>query len=154
MGEPAAVPSELELVCGAFGPNASASRVPVHGAGFTGGMKRFPPLVDAPYGMPLNTLTPSMTTPRTFPVEVSPIALSRSAALANCNHGASWAPARKRPACFMKLRRLEMCDTSYLPGLGGALKGVPQSFEVLRRVIPSSCKNYYVNACSMQCSVG
>src|SRR5258706_8351617 len=66
MGEPAAVPSELELVCGAFGPNASASRVPVHGAGFTGGMKRFVPPVDAPYGMPLNTLTPSMTTPRTF----------------------------------------------------------------------------------------
>ena len=51
-GGPAAVVPELSPPCGAVGPKASASRVPVHAAGFTGGMKRFGPLVGAPYGMP------------------------------------------------------------------------------------------------------
>ena len=36
------------VVCGAVGPYASASRVPVHGDGLTGGMKRFFPAVVAP----------------------------------------------------------------------------------------------------------
>src|SRR5579864_1614257 len=35
-------------VCGALGPNARASRTPVHLAGSTGGMKRFLPVVFAP----------------------------------------------------------------------------------------------------------
>ena len=34
--------------CGLLCPNMSASRTPVQGAGFTGGMKRFLPVVDSP----------------------------------------------------------------------------------------------------------
>src|SRR5580700_8408938 len=108
MGDPAAVVPELSAVWGAVGPKASASRVPVHAAGLTGGMKRFFPLVDAPYGIPLNTFMPSTTTPRTFPADVSTMGFSRSAALTNFSHGATCAPASARPACFMNLRRLEI----------------------------------------------
>src|SRR6185503_6339557 len=72
-------------------------------------MKRFPPPVEAPYGMPLNTFTPpSTTTPRTFPADVSATALPRSAALSTVSHGVNCAPAIARPACLMKRRRLEM----------------------------------------------
>src|SRR6185295_16220930 len=43
-------------VCGALGPKARASRIPVHFTGSAGGMKRFFPAVFAPYGMPLKVL--------------------------------------------------------------------------------------------------
>ena len=38
----------LRRLCGELGPYASASRVPAHGVGFVGGMKRFFPLVVPP----------------------------------------------------------------------------------------------------------
>src|SRR5271167_806198 len=38
----------VALVWGALGPYESASRTPVHGAGFSGGIKRFFPAVLAP----------------------------------------------------------------------------------------------------------
>src|SRR5439155_26683572 len=57
--------------CGHDGPSSNASRVPAHGAGFVGGMNRFAPAVEAPYGMPLNVLIPFTIRPRTFPKVVS-----------------------------------------------------------------------------------
>src|SRR5262249_3464394 len=44
---------------------------PVHVAAFAAGMNRFAPAVDAPYRMPLNALTLSITNPRTLPAVVS-----------------------------------------------------------------------------------
>src|SRR5215468_1798291 len=38
-------------------------------------MKRLAPPVGAPYGIPLNSFTPSITRPRTFPVRVVTVAL-------------------------------------------------------------------------------
>src|SRR6266545_6215585 len=67
-------------ICGALGPYAIASRTPAHFAGATGGMKRFLPAVLAPYGMPLNTLIPFASTPRTRPSAVSATTESPSAA--------------------------------------------------------------------------
>jgi hypothetical protein len=45
--------------------------MPPHGSGLRGARKRLAPAVDAPYGIPRNTWTPSLTTPRTFPDVVS-----------------------------------------------------------------------------------
>src|SRR5580692_8728505 len=45
--------------------------MPVHGSGFSGGMKRRAPEVDAPYGTPLKMYTPSRLKPRIFPALVS-----------------------------------------------------------------------------------
>src|SRR5262245_53983282 len=112
-GDPAAVVPELSLVCGAVGPNASASRVPVHGDGLTGGLKRLRPLVGAPYGTPLKILTPSTATPRILPADVSAIA-SGSAAAINFAHGTRGAPATRSEACFTNARRLETCAISRL----------------------------------------
>src|SRR5271166_5748394 len=52
---------------GALCPYARASRTPAHFAGSTGAMKRFAPAVLAPYGMPLKTLIPLLSTPRILP---------------------------------------------------------------------------------------
>src|SRR5262249_20767795 len=45
--------------CGALGPYETAARMAVRAGGLPGAMKRFLPAVDAPYGMPLKTFTPS-----------------------------------------------------------------------------------------------
>ena len=81
--------------------------MPVQAAGLTGGMKRFLPLVGAPYGMPLKTLTVSTTTPRTLPLEVSAIAFS--APVTDFDHGVKYAAAATAEACFTKVRRFNMC---------------------------------------------
>src|SRR5258706_5065642 len=56
--------------CGAKCPYSKASRMPVHGSGGCGGIKRLAPPVGAPYGIPLNVLTPSMMRPRSLPLRV------------------------------------------------------------------------------------
>src|SRR5579871_5581333 len=63
-------------------------------------MKRFLPVVEAPYGMPLKIRTSSTMTPRTLPDDVSATTDSGSAALANGN------PARSTDDCFRKVLRL------------------------------------------------
>jgi hypothetical protein len=50
---------------------ASVVRIPVHGSGLTGRMKRLAPAVDAPKGTPLKTYTPFRLNPRIFPAVVS-----------------------------------------------------------------------------------
>jgi len=62
------------------------SRVPVHAGTFAGGMKRFLPAVEAPYGMPLNVLTLRLTNPRTLPAAVSTTTNWVSAADAGVSH--------------------------------------------------------------------
>src|SRR5262249_55175534 len=52
-------------------PHSRQSRTPAHGLGFAGGMNRFLPAVDPPYGTPLNTLIPSTLVPRILPAAVS-----------------------------------------------------------------------------------
>src|SRR5258708_25964200 len=54
-------------LCGALCPYSSASRTPVHRAGSAGAMKRFAPVVLAPYGTPLKVMIPLLSTPRIFP---------------------------------------------------------------------------------------
>src|SRR5690348_3713674 len=49
------------------------SRTPDQGVGVFGGMKRFLPPVDAPYGMPLNSLILPLAIPCTFPEVVSTV---------------------------------------------------------------------------------
>src|SRR5262249_31077938 len=56
---------------GQLGPHSKQSRTPAQEFGLTGGMKRFAPAVDAPYGIPLKTYTPLSLTPRTLPWMVS-----------------------------------------------------------------------------------
>src|ERR1700686_2240811 len=53
--------------CGALCPYSRASRTPVQLAGSTGAMKRFGPVVLAPYGMPLKVLIPLLSMPRILP---------------------------------------------------------------------------------------
>src|SRR5688572_33344351 len=79
-GRPAAATASADVarrvpgsVCGALGPNASASRTPAHFAGLAGAMKRFFPAVLAPYGTPLNTLIPPTSAPRILPYAVSAV---------------------------------------------------------------------------------
>src|SRR5262249_56381798 len=95
---------------GGVGRKGGGSGVGVHATGLRGGMKRFFPAVDAPYGTPLNTFMPSTTRPRIFPADVSTTACPSSAAPTNVSHGASCAPAIARPASLMNRRRLEMYD--------------------------------------------
>src|SRR5579864_8262864 len=66
---PAPAPGPPPL--GQLGPHSRQSRTPGQGCGLTGGMKRFAPAVDAPYGIPLKTYTPLWLTPRTLPWMVS-----------------------------------------------------------------------------------
>src|SRR5262245_1857799 len=75
-------------------------------------MKRFLPLVGAPYGMPLKTLIVSNTTPRTFPLDVSATAFS--APLTSSDHGERYAPATRSEAFFTNVRRFEMCAIFFL----------------------------------------
>jgi hypothetical protein len=77
----------------------------VQGAGFTGGMNRFFPAVDAPYGMPLKTLMPSVTVPRTRPADVVATTLAVSAD-AIFSHGLACAAAMNTAVCLMKVLRL------------------------------------------------
>jgi hypothetical protein len=70
-----------------------------------GGMKRFFPAVDAPYGMPLKTLMPSTTTPRTRPADVVAIALAVSAD-ATLSQGLACAAARNSAVCLTNVLRL------------------------------------------------
>src|ERR1017187_2739464 len=69
-------------VWGDAGASSSASRTPVHGWGFEGGMKRPAPSVDAPYGIPLKAfplpwLAPNAM-PRTLPAVVCTTGFSES----------------------------------------------------------------------------
>ena len=66
--------TNVASTCGERGPNAKASRTPVHGVTLSGGRKRRAPAVDAPYGTALNVCTPSTSSPRTRPAVVSTIA--------------------------------------------------------------------------------
>src|SRR3954463_14402951 len=56
-----------DAACGERPAKAVHSRTPVQGSGFLGGTKRLAPAVEAPYGMPLKTCTPSDFTPETLP---------------------------------------------------------------------------------------
>jgi hypothetical protein len=75
-----------------------------HGVGFTGGMNLFVPAVVAPYGIPLKTLMPSSTTPRTFPADVAATTVSASAN-AMSSQGAAYAPAINSDACRTNVLR-------------------------------------------------
>src|SRR5215510_1418530 len=92
--------------CGAVGPYARASRMSVQGTGLIGGMNRFFPAVDAPYGMPLKTLMPSVTVPRTRPADVVATTLSVSAN-ADRDHGFAYIPARRSADCLTNVLRFE-----------------------------------------------
>src|SRR3984957_19089116 len=72
-------------LCGALCPYARASRTPVHFAGSTGPIKRFAPVVFAPYGMPLKTLIPLLSTPRILPYVVSATTNLASCAHSSCS---------------------------------------------------------------------
>src|SRR5580658_2426911 len=91
--------------CGACPAQSTASRTPPHGAGFRGGMNRFAPAVEAPYGTPLNTLMPSTTAPLILPEVVSTTGLLGPAAQAYRRGARTAAPASADPA--RKPRRLE-----------------------------------------------
>src|SRR5260221_10487741 len=65
-------------------PYCNALRIPVHGSGLTGGMKRLAPAVDAPYGTPLKTYTPFRLNPRIFPAVVSATVAASEAMTALC----------------------------------------------------------------------
>jgi hypothetical protein len=54
----------------------------------------------------LKTFTPSTIVPRTFPADVSAIALPVSAARATRNNKPDCVPASSRDACLRKFRRL------------------------------------------------
>src|SRR5262245_36557292 len=56
--------------CGVFGPYVSAARTPLHESGRCGGRSRLAPNGGAAYEMPLNVITPPLTSPRTSPWRV------------------------------------------------------------------------------------
>src|ERR1700722_2925590 len=91
-------------LCGALCPYSKASRTPVHLAGSAGAMKRFVPAVFAPYGTPLKTLIPLLSTPRILPYVVS--AMTYFASCARNSPSQTPPAAATAEACFKKSRRV------------------------------------------------
>src|SRR5687768_12657764 len=83
--------------------------MPDQPAGFFGGMKRFAPAVEAPYGMPLKTLTSRVTMPRTLPDVDSATTMSPSAAPTSADHGPNVAAAIIPEARVTNVRRVVVC---------------------------------------------
>src|SRR6185503_20714413 len=58
-------------VCGQHWPKPKHSRTPFQAAAGLGGIQRFLPPVDAPYGMPLNSQIGPLAMPCTLPLAIS-----------------------------------------------------------------------------------